>query len=107
MAKNQDIAIYKNDIYFAIDETGGGDFGVAESDVQHVMDNIAAFPGWWKENPADGVGIFQYLNSAGRAQVLERSIKVNLIGDGYKSDAAKSTFDSAGNLTIEPNAEKL
>jgi hypothetical protein len=71
------------------------------------MDNIASFPGWWKENPADGVGIFQYLNSAGQAQILERSIKVSLMADGYKSDAAKSPIDAAGNLTIEPNAEKL
>jgi hypothetical protein len=107
MANNQDIAVYKNDLYFVNDETGGGDFGIAESDTQHVMDTIAAFPGWWKENPPDGVGVFQYLNSAGQQQVLERSIKVNLISDGYKSDAAKAAIDAAGNLTIEPNAEKL
>lgn len=102
MANNQDIGLYKNDLIFA-----DGDFAVTTSDIQHVMDTIAAFPGWWKENPADGVGIFQYLNSAGQAQVLERSIKINIMSDGYKSDAVKTTIDNAGNLTVEPNAEKL
>lgn len=102
MVKNQDIGLYKNDLVFV-----DGDFAVTESDVQHVMDTIAAFPGWWKENPADGVGIFQYLSSAGQAQVLERSIKVNIMSDGYKSDAVKTKIDNAGNLTVEPNAEKL
>jgi hypothetical protein len=103
MANNQDIGLYKNDLYF----TDDGDFAIQESDIQHVMDTIAAFPGWWKENPADGVGIFQYLNSAGQQQVLERALKLNLMSDGYKSDAVKTAIDNRGNLTVEPNAQKL
>lgn len=102
MANNLDIAMYNNSPVFE-----DGDFAVGISDVQHVMDTIAAFPGWWKENPTDGVGVFQYLNSAGQAQTLERSIKINLMSDGYRSDAVKATTDANGKLTIVPNAEKL
>lgn len=102
MAKSLDIGLYKNDLYFK-----DGDFAIVESDEQHVSDTIAAFPGWWKENPTDGVGLFAYLHSGGQDQRLKRSIKINLISDGYRSDAVSVEIDSAGNLTIIPNAEKL
>lgn len=102
MADNKDIALYNNDLVF-ID----GDLAITESDVQHVSDTIAAFPGWWKENPPDGVGLFQYLHSAGQQQKLKRSIKINLISDGYNSDAATVDIDADGTLTIVTNAEKL
>jgi hypothetical protein len=71
------------------------------------MDTIAAFPGWWKENPPDGVGLFSYLHSAGKDAALKRSIKINLLSDGYRSDAVSVINDIAGNLKIIPNAEKL
>lgn len=102
MAKNKDIGLYKNDLYFK-----DGDFTIVESDEQHVSDTIAAFPGWWKENPPDGVGLFSYLHSGGQENKLKRSIKINLISDGYRSDAVSVNVDNAGNLTITPHAEKL
>jgi hypothetical protein len=102
MANNKDIGLFNGDLFFK-----DGDFAIVESDVQHVSDTIAAFPGWWKENPADGVGLFQYLHSAGQEQRLKRSIKINLLSDGYRSDAVSVNIDSAGNLTITPNADKL
>jgi hypothetical protein len=102
MANNLDIALFNNDLYFE-----NGDFAITESDVQHVSDTIAAFPGWWKEHPTDGVGLFQYLHSAGKEQQLERSLKINLLSDGYRADAVSINIDPAGNLTINPNAEKL
>lgn len=102
MAENRDIGIYNNDLYIA-----GGDFISALSDEQHVMDTIASFPGWWKENPPDGVGLFAYLHSAGREAELKRSIKINLLSDGYQSDAATVVNDLAGNLKIMPNVDKL
>lgn len=102
MADNKDIGLFKNDLFFK-----DGDFAIMESDVQHVSDTIAAFPGWWKQNPADGVGLFQYLHSGGQEQRLKRSIKINLLSDGYRSDAVSVSNDAAGNLTIVPNAEKL
>lgn len=102
MAINKDIGLYNNDLY-----TVDGDFAIVESDVQHVSDTVAAFPGWWKENPADGVGVFQYLHSAGQEQKIRRSVQINLQSDGYRSDAVTVTLDSSGQLTITPNAEKL
>jgi hypothetical protein len=102
MASNQDIALYKNDLYAA-----DGDFAVIESDVQHVTDTLAAVPGWWKENPADGVGVMLYLRSSGQQQALQRNIKIQLLSDGYRADAVQVTLDSSGQLTITPNAEKL
>jgi hypothetical protein len=102
MARNLDIGLYKNDLFFK-----DGDFAIVESDEQHVMDTIAAFPGWWKEHPADGVGLFSYLHSAGRQDVLKRNIKINLLSDGYRSDAVTVVSDAAGNVKIVANAEKL
>jgi hypothetical protein len=102
MAENKDIGLFKNEPYIV-----DGDFVSALSDEQHVMDTIAAFPGWWKENPPDGVGLFSFLHSAGKEGKLKRSIKINLLSDGYQSDAVSVVNDPAGNLKIVPNAEKL
>lgn len=102
MANNsQDIAVYRNDLYI-ID----GDFAISFSDQQHISDTIAAFPGWWKQNPPDGVGVLQYINSAGKVQELERSVKLNLQSDGYKMGDADFT-NSNDLVIINPNAEKL
>jgi hypothetical protein len=102
MAENKDIGLYKNEPFFK-----DGDFAVTFSDEQHVMDTIAAFPGWWKESPTEGVGLFSYLHSAGKQNTLKRSIKINLLADGYQSDAVSVVSDAAGNVKIVPNAEKL
>lgn len=74
------------------------------SDVQHVEDTINAVPGWWKENPSDGVNIRAYLNSDGQAQVLARSISVQLQSDLYIVTNPQVNFDSTGKLLINPNA---
>lgn len=73
------------------------------SDTQHVEDTINAAPGWWKENPSDGVNIRAYLNSDGQAQVLARSITVQLQSDLYLCNPVVQ-FDSNGKLVISPNA---
>ena len=74
------------------------------SDVQHVEDTINAAPGWWKENPSDGVNIRAFLNSDGQAQVLARSISVNLQSDLYIVTNPVVNFDTNGKLYINPNA---
>lgn len=75
------------------------------SDEQHIQDTIYAFPGWWKENFADGVGLRSYLSSAGQTQILARSIKVQLQSDLYTVNNPIVKFDaSGGKLTINPNA---
>lgn len=102
MAVSQDIGLYDNDLII-----DNGDFIIAQSDVQHVSDTIAAFPGWWKQNPPDGVGILQYVKAVNVEQTLNRSIKLQLQSDGYKAVGPHFQIDNAGNLTVMPNAVKL
>lgn len=101
MASNLDIALFQNDL-----QIQDGDFVIGESDQQHVADTINAFPGWWKEFPADGVGVFAYLNSAGQEQTLARSIKINLTSDGYIVNNPSIQTSEAGLLTVNPNATR-
>lgn len=98
MANRQDIALLNNDLVFV-----DGDLAIMESDQQHIQDTINAFPGWWKENPSDGVGVFQYMNSAGTAGQLAREIKIQLQSDGYNVNNPDISFQN-GQLTINPNA---
>lgn len=101
MAVNQDFGLSGNDLVIE-----DGDFIISNSDQQHIADTINAFPGWWKENPADGVGIFQYLESSGQEQAIERSVKINLQSDGYQVGNPNVSKDAAGTLTIDPQATK-
>lgn len=103
MATSRDLFLVGNDLYI---DPIAGDFVIADSDVQHVTDTLAAFPGWWKENPADGVGIFAYENSSGQEQILARIIKQQLQSDGYQCNNAVVTQDASGLLTIQPNAAR-
>jgi len=98
---NQDFALYGNDLLIE-----NGDLAIAESDAQHIADTMNAFPGWWKENPADGVGVFQYFNSAGQEQTLKRNLRIQLISDGYNVSNPEVEVSAEGNLTINPNATK-
>lgn len=95
---NQDFAILNNDLFCQ-----NGDIAIAESDVQHIQDSINAFPGWWKNNPQDGVGVFQYVNSAGQEQTIKRSLMLNLQSDGY-SVSNPIVEVSNGTIIIQPNA---
>lgn len=104
MALNFDIALFNNDLYIDADS---GDFVIAPSDEQHIIDTIAAFPGWWKENPDDGVGLMAYENSSGQEQVLQQSIKIQLQSDGYQVNNPSVARDAAGELVVKPNAIKL
>jgi hypothetical protein len=96
---NQDFALQDNDLYIV-----DGDFAIAESDTQHIADTINSFPGWWKEYPQDGVGVFAYLNSAGEEQALKRSIQIQLTSDGYKVTNPIVTVSAGGQITVNPNA---
>lgn len=74
------------------------------SDEQHIQDTINAFPGWWMENFSDGVGVIAYLNSDGQEQILARSLKLQLESDLYEVGNPVISFDSSGNLVIQPDA---
>jgi hypothetical protein len=102
MASNpsQDIGLVGNDLMIA-----DGDFVIALSDDQHIIDTINAFPGWWKENPPDGVGALQYLNSSGQEQTIQRAVKIQLQSDGYSVNSPVATT-AGGTVTIQPNATK-
>jgi hypothetical protein len=81
-----------------------GDFVIVTSDQQHIKDTVATFPGWWKQYPADGVGAFAYLGSAGQIQQLSRSIKLQLQNDGYTVKNPQINYNPGGQLTINPDA---
>jgi len=102
MAVNYDMALNGNDLLIV-----DGDFAFAESDQQHVIDTINAFPGWWKENPQDGVGLMAYSKSPGEAQRINRAIKIQLQSDNYTVENPVVTIDNSGLLTVNPNAVKL
>lgn len=102
MANSQDIALDQNDLVIF-----DGDLAVAISDEQHIADTINAFPGWWKQEPQDGVGIFQYINSSGKEQELARSVRMQLQDDGYSVNNPIINIDPSGLLTVNPNAAKI
>lgn len=100
MAINYDLGLDNNDI--AVQD---GDFFIVESDQQHIIDTINAFPGWWKENPADGVGLMSYSKAPAELQELARSIKLNLQSDGYSVENPRVDLNN-GHLIIDPKATK-
>lgn len=77
---------------------------ISESDEQHIQDTISAFPGWWKENPADGVGVISFLKSRGIERILSKKINLHLSSDLYFVNNPEISFSSNGTLNIKPNA---
>jgi len=74
---------------FTLDSTGdllikGGDFVLSKSDGMHVEHILSAFPGYYRRSPLVGVGISQYLKSAGMAQDVKRLITIQLEADGFQ-----------------------
>jgi hypothetical protein len=98
MALRYDIALENNDIAFV-----NGDMYVAESDEQHIIDIINAFPGWWKEYPFMGVGLMRYMKSNTSAQEVNKNVKTQLQADGYTLNSNYVTLNASGLLTINPN----
>ena len=97
MVSRIDIKLIDNDLIFQ-----NNDLIIAESDDQHIVDTINAAPGWWKETFQDGVGIMNYLKGRNVEQDLQRSVKLNLQSDGYKS-SPRASYDTNGKLTVETN----
>jgi len=101
MAINSDILLIGNDMYI---DPYVGDFDIMPSDEQHIQDTCAAFPGWWKQNPADGIGISGYSNSSGQMQQLATNTKQQLQSDGYQASPIV-TQNPDGKLTLNPNVQ--
>ena len=95
----EDIKLNNNDISIST-----GDFLIVFSDEQHVIDTINAFPGWWKQNPLDGVGVPLFLGGPSSDNILIREIKIQLDSDGYDTTQSKIIRDSKNETTIYPNA---
>lgn len=90
-----DLQLNNNDLVIV-----NGDAVIAASDQQHKQDTISAFPGWWKESPADGVGLMQYLKSAGKQNALAKSITNQLNSDGYPSVRPVITYSNGTLLNV-------
>jgi hypothetical protein len=95
-----DIALDNNELVIK-----NGDFVIAQSDTQHVVDTLNAFAGWWKEFPLDGVGIFSFTKSPADVQAINRKIRIELESDGYAIKAPVVKLDPNGELFINPQAE--
>lgn len=94
-----DIYLLNNDCMVS-----NGDFVVAESDEQHIVDTINAFAGWWKQNPQDGIGIGAWQKGAAQIQELTKQLRLQLTSDGYTVTNPSVTLSPTGQLVINPNA---
>ena len=81
MAKRQDIR--QSDVGDIYINPTTGDFQITQSDNQHVGDILESINGDYKEFPLIGVNFFQFSNSSGQNQNLERIIRTQLTADAY------------------------
>lgn len=75
------------------------------SDKQHIEDTINAAPGQWKEHPADGVAIGNYLNSSGQEAAIARKIIIQLSSDLYDCRKPDVSYAPDGTVTVYANAQ--
>lgn len=87
-----------NDLIFL-----NGDIDIDYSDNQHIQDIVYSFQGYWKQNPTCGVGIQQYLNSAGMQQKIKNDIKLQLENDNYTVDSISIETDGAIKIDASRN----
>lgn len=70
-----------------------GDFRLTDTIEQEILLLINATPGSFKQFPLAGVGIVDYLASAGQQGAIRRAIKVNLEADGMVVDTCTVGID--------------
>ena len=87
-------------------DVASGDFKVDESDNQHIMLIMNTYPGNWKKFPTCGVGIRDYILSAGKANELRRSINVQMDADGYKNIKVVLSPSPDGHFEYNVDAER-
>lgn len=79
-------------------DTAAGDFTIGVSDSQNVYDILESFQGEWKEYPAVGVGLIQYLKTENPNNAIS-IIKQQLQADGFQvSRVSAEVVD--GNLKV-------
>lgn len=82
-----------------------GDFTIGYSDSMHQMHIIEAPTGSYKEYPLVGVGIFQYVNSAGEENKIKQEIQIQLEDDKYLVNKVKITTSKEFKISID--AERI
>ncbi len=107
MAKRQDIRQDElGDIYI---NPVTGDFGIVESDSQHISDILQAVNGDYKEFPLIGVNFYTFENSSNQQQNLERIIRIQAAADGYKvtNVIVPETVSSISDITVYANEPEI
>lgn len=97
---------------WGVDDSGNllfqnDDLTYVASDPTHIEDTIVANPLWWKQFPADGVGIRNYTGSVGKEQQAMGEMKKQLIADGYNCNNPTVIIEPSGKVTYNPKAERL
>lgn len=75
------------------------------SDEQHMKDCIVSNVGWWKQYPANGVGISLYQKSRYNRAYVENKVKQQLTNDRYTVKKLNVTSLMEG-LGISVNATR-
>lgn len=84
-----------------------GDFVLADSDNQHVLDIFISAPGDWKEYPTCGVGIETYESSSGQQQQIESIGRVQLTADGFIIENLRAIdVPGTNQFTIKANVSR-
>ena len=80
-----------------------GDLRYVESDGQHQKDILLSHKGFYKEYPAIGVGIKDYINETNPEELL-RTIKKEFASDGMK--VTKVTLTARGEIETDAHYEE-
>ena len=80
-------------------------FTIGYSDQQHVKDCLVSFPGEWKQNPQNGVGISAYYKSRVDELKVLQKIRQQLGSDGYVLRNPKVSLVN-GEMQVTPNATR-
>lgn len=83
-------------------DIGTGDIVTATSDYQHQADILLARKGYYKERPAVGVGVEDYINETAPEGLL-RSIRKEFASDGMK--VTKVTITTEGEIETDAHYE--
>lgn len=77
-----------------------GDFGIGQSDQQHIMDMLDLQKGELKEFPLAGFGAINYIKKTITEDEFKRDLKLQLNYDGYVNPII-DTSNGIQNLNIE------
>lgn len=96
---------------FKLDSDGdiaieNGDFVIAPSDQQHILDIMQSVPGWIKKFPLVGFNPYQYLNGRTSSTDLNKNAKIQLQADGYVQVTAELSIDADNKIKGNVNGKR-